>query len=128
MGRMRNSAVAPRSSGAVAIERSALDELLVHAAGKLQVLPRLALLRGRTQEVSRMIRDEKRRITEAVHLAAQPPERRVRAEQALGGDTPHRQHELWPQQLDLRPQVRQAGRHLLGLRVAVARRAALEHV
>ncbi len=55
-------------------------------------------------------------------------ERRVGREQVLRGDAPDRQHELRLEQRDLAHEVGQAGGDLLRLRIAVARRPALEHV
>src|SRR5215472_13659149 len=64
-----------RSSGAVAIG-GALRQLLVHAAGKFKVFPRLALVGRRAQQVSGMIRDYERSLAlaEVMHAPPQPAE------------------------------------------------------
>src|SRR6476661_6630847 len=76
------------SSGAVAIAAS--GEPLIEAARELEVLPCLALVLRRAQQVGGVIGDHQRdvELTEAVHLAAQPRQRRLGAEQVLGGDAP----------------------------------------
>src|SRR5215469_18717499 len=116
------------SSGAVAI--GALCQLLVHAARKLEVLPRLALVCRSTQEVGRMIRNDERcvQLAEGMHPPAQPCKRRVGGEQVLGGDTPDREHDLGLQQRDLPQQVGHARGNLLRPRVPVVRGTALEDV
>src|SRR6478736_4052078 len=88
IGRSRKSGAVSMSSGAVAIGGGSL-ELLVHGAGEFQVLPGLALVSRRAQEVRGMIRHHQRRGTEAVHLAAQPAEGRIRGEQVLRRDAAH---------------------------------------
>src|SRR5271156_6071735 len=106
---MRTSGL--RNSAAVAIGRSAPASLLVHVSGKLQILPRLALVRRGTQEIGGIIRDHERRVEfpEAMYLAAQAAQRRIGCEQILGGDAPDREQDLRPQQRDLTCQVGQAG-------------------
>ena len=97
---------------------------------ELQILPGLALLTGRAQQVGRMIRDDERRAArrEFVHLPAQPRKRRARCEQTLRGNAADGQNELWLDRGDLAQQKRPAGGKLLGLRIAITGRAALEHV
>src|SRR5262249_499717 len=116
------------SSGAVAI--GPLYQLLVHAARKLEVLPRLALVRRGTQKVGRMIRNDERRVqlAEGGPPAAQPRERRVGSEQVLGGDTADTEDDLGLQERDLPQQIRQARGDLLRPGIPVVRRTALEDV
>ena len=63
-----------------------------------------------------------------VHLAAQPRERRVGREQVLGRNAPHCDHQGRGDELDLPIEVAAAVRRLIGPRVAIAGRAALEHI
>jgi hypothetical protein len=63
-----------------------------------------------------------------VHAAAQRRDRRVGVQHRLRREAAHHQHQPRLQQFDLPQQERLAGRHLLRLRVAVARRTALQHV
>src|SRR5262249_22382781 len=109
------------SSGAVAI--GALYQLLVHGARKLEVFPRLALVRRGTQKVGRMIRNDERRVqlAEGVYPAAQPRERRVGSQQVLGGNAPDREHDLGLQQRNLPQQVGQARGNLLRPGIPVVR-------
>src|SRR6202035_5423763 len=130
MGRITASGEVFSSSGAVAISHCAWHKLLVHAAGKFQVFPCLALVRRRAQQISGMIRHHQRgvQLTETMHLAPQPAERHGGGEQVLRGDPPDREHDLRLQQRDLPYQVRQARRHFLGFGVAVSRGPALQYV
>src|SRR4029077_10671406 len=116
MGRITTSGEVFSSSGAVAISQCALAQLLVHAAGKLQVFPCLALVRGRAQQISGMIRHHQRgvQLTETMHLGPQPAERHAGGEQVLRGDPPDREHDLRLQQGNLPPPARQARPHLAG--------------
>src|SRR5215469_12170800 len=116
------------SSGAVAI--GALYQLLVHAARKLEILPRLALVRRGSQKVGGMIRNDERhmQLAEGVYRPTQPRERCVGSEQVLGGDTPDREHDLGLQQRDLPQQVGQARGDLVRPGIPVVRRTALEDV
>src|ERR1700686_5857256 len=88
MGRITTSGEVFSSSGAVAISDSALAQLLVHAAGKFQVVPCLALVRRRAQQISGMIRHHQRgvQLTETGPLAPKPAERHGGGGQVLGGD------------------------------------------
>src|SRR2546430_10730465 len=76
MGRITTSGEVFSSSGAVAISHCALGQLLVHAAGKFQVFPCLALVRRRAQQISGMIRHHQRgvQLTKTMHLPPQPAE------------------------------------------------------
>ena len=67
-------------------------------------------------------------LAEAMHLAAQPAEGRIGGEQVLRGDAAHGQHDASGAAARSAAEVGQAGRHFLGLRVAIAGRPALEHV
>src|SRR5689334_17858634 len=130
MGRITTSGADCSSSGEVAIGTYTARQLSEHAARKLQVFPGLPLVCGRAQQIGRMIRHYERSIqlAEVVHLAAQPAQGQVGAQQVLGRNPSNRQHEPGLQERDLAHQVRQAGGHLLRLRVPVVRRTALEHV
>src|SRR6516162_9722151 len=124
MGRITTSGRS--SSGAVAIV--ALYQLLVEAARKLEVLPRLTLVARSTQKVGRMIRNDERclHLAEGMHPPTQPRKRRVGGEQVLGCNAPDREHDLGVQQCDLPQQVGHARGDLLRPGVPVVRRAALE--
>src|SRR5438445_287321 len=105
MGRMRTSGTASSSSGAVAIGicvALGCGECLEYATCELQVLPRLALIAGGSQEVSRMIRHNQRRIklTEVVDLASQTAQGSVRCQQVLRRDPSDRKHDTGLQQFD----------------------------
>src|SRR5580693_5789842 len=115
IGRINSSGAS--SSGAVAIDAHTLQLLLIHAARELQILPGFALVARGAQQIGGMIRDDKRSVEcpEAMHPAAQPPERRSRCQQVLRGDAPDRQHDLWLQQRNLSNQVWQTGSDFLGL-------------
>src|SRR5215468_3726358 len=117
------------SSGAVAIG-GALRYLLVHAAGKFQVFPRLALIGRGAQQICGMIRDYQRSLEfpEMMHPPPEPAEGCIGGEQVLGRYAADREHNLGLQQSNLSDEVRQAGFDLFGLRVAVIRWAAHQHV
>src|SRR6202034_1198886 len=138
IGRICSSGAEESSSGAVAMDSGACGqgyghlcgELLEYVAGKLQVLPRLALVPGGAQRGGGMIRHDQWcvQLAEVVHPPAQPCERGIGREQVLRRDAPDREDQPRLQQRDLAQQVRQAGGDLLRLRVAVAGLPALEHV
>src|SRR3569833_2949228 len=111
MGRITTSGADCSSSGEVAIGTYAARQLSEHAARELQVFPSLPLVRGRAQQVGRMIRHYERSIQLAivVHLAAQPAQRQVGAQQVLFRDPSDRQHEPGLEEPDLAHQVGQAG-------------------
>src|SRR4029077_13848545 len=77
-----------------------------------------------------MIRDYERSLefAEMMHPAAEPAKGRIGRKQVLCRNAADREHNLGLQQCNLSSKVRQAGLDLLGPRVAVVRRAALEHV
>jgi hypothetical protein len=77
-----------------------------------------------------MVRDDHRPScrTERVHASAQLAERRIRPEQVLRRDAADRQDQRRVDQLDLPVEVAAAEARLVLRRVAVARRATLEHV
>src|SRR5688572_18243449 len=113
--------------GAVAISGTDTGE---HAARELQIVPRLALLARRAQQIGGMIRDDERRIewTEAVHATAQARERRVGREQRLRGDAPDRQDELRPDERDLAREKRHACGDFIGAGIAICGRTRFENV
>src|ERR1700683_2920237 len=101
IGRIAICGAKENSSGAVAMSGHVLlDQPLIEAAGKLKILPRLALVGGCAQQVRRMIRHHQRgfELAEVMHLAAQARERHLRPEQVLRRDPSHRQHDLRPQE------------------------------
>src|SRR3569833_2779655 len=130
IGRITTSGADWTSSGEVAIDTYAIRQLSEDAARKLQVLPRLALIRRRAQEIGRMIRHYERSIqlTEIVHFSAQSAERQIRTQQVLRRDTAHRQHQPGLQQCNLAHQVWQAGSDLLRLGIPVVGRPALQDI
>jgi len=77
-----------------------------------------------------MIRHNQRRIklAEVMDLPSQPAQRRVCGQEVLRRDPSDRKHHAGPQQLNLTHQKGETGGYLLGSRVAVARRSALQHV
>jgi hypothetical protein len=75
-----------------------------------------------------MVGNDQRQAGIGVHAPAQAGDRGVGGEQRLRGEAPHREDQLGLDEVDLRVQVRRAPRDLLRLRIAVARRPALEHV
>src|SRR6185312_1174046 len=95
MGRITTSGADCSSSGEVAIGTYAARQLSEHAARKLQVFPGLPLVRGGAQQIGRMIRhyEWSIQLTKVVHLAAQPAQGKVGAQQVLGRDPPDRQQE-----------------------------------
>src|SRR5579863_6894107 len=99
-------------------------------AREFQVHPGLALLPRAAQQVGGMVGDDQRNAlgTEPMHLAAQAADRRVGLEQVLSRDAANREDQQRLEQLELALQVGAAVRRFLGARIAIARRAALEHV
>ena len=77
-----------------------------------------------------MVHDHQRpaACTERMYLAAQARERGLGREQVLRGDAPHGDDQRRRHELDLPLEVAAALQRLLRLRVAIARRPALEHV
>src|SRR5882757_614031 len=67
-----------------------------HVAREFQILPGLALIRRRAQQISRVIGDDQGhgRSAESMHLLAQTAERLVGVKQVLRGDSPYGQHDL----------------------------------
>src|SRR5580704_13219990 len=67
-----------------------------HLAREFQILPSLALVGRRAQEISRMIGDDQGhgRGAESMHLLAQTAQRLVGVKQVLRGDSPNGQHDF----------------------------------
>lgn len=63
-----------------------------------------------------------------MHDAAQFADRRVDLEQGLRRDAPDAQDQCWIHQLDLSIQIRDAGPHFFGFRIAVAGRSRFQNV
>ena len=100
------------------------------ASREQQVLPGLALLARAPEQIGRVIGDEHgpARGPERVDGAAQLRERHVGAEQVLRRDSPDRDDQRRRHEFDLALEVVAAAARLLGARIAVAGRPALEHV
>jgi hypothetical protein len=75
-----------------------------------------------------MVGDDRRHVLIAEDPAAQARDARLGVEQRLRRCPPHRQDQPRPDERDLAHEVRRALRDLVGLRVAVSGRAALQHV
>src|SRR5665213_992742 len=132
MGRTVSSPANANSSAAVAMVEGgvSLREPFKHTAGELQVLPRLALVLGFAQQIRRMIRDDQRGLKRAefMHLATHCAKRALGREQILHGDAPDGQDQSRTDEFDLALQIRHAGGHFGGCRVAICRRPALEDI
>ena len=80
------------------------------------------------EKSSRMVRDDNLRASEIVNVTAKTTQRSIRSEQRLGRYPPQSADHLGPENLQLCVQYRQALLDLLGERVPVLRRSALEYV
>ena len=96
--------------------------------GEDEVFPGLGLVLEGAQQIRRMVGHDQRHAGVAVHPAAQAGNRGAGFQQRLRGEAPHREDQLRLDQLDLLQEMRAALRDFLRRRVAVSRRAALEHV
>src|SRR5262245_15268691 len=97
-------------------------------ANLLHIFPDFALRRGVSQQVRRVKRRNQLGAAEVVDAAAQPRNRVERAEQRLRAELAERDDHLRFDDVDLPEQKRLARLDFVGLRIAVARRAALDHV
>src|SRR3989441_13088184 len=98
------------------------------APGEAQVFPGLGLVGKIAQQISRVIGHDERHALIAMQPPAQARDARLGVEQRLHGKAPHREDQFRLDELELAQQVGRALADLEGLRIAVARRAALEHV
>src|SRR5690606_18343154 len=103
---------------------SAVEEL----AGDTDVIPGGSLPVRVAEQRRGVVRGDERDATPAVHLAATLPPALPRAKERGRRGGPERHEHLGPDQLDLPPQVREAGLLFLGQRGPVLRRPALHHV
>src|SRR3974390_1096632 len=101
-----------------------------HLTRKFKILPSLALVQRRAQEIPGMVGDNQgyARNAEAVHLLAQTPERLVGSKQILRGDPSYRQHDFRLQQRNLPLQVGQTLGGLAGVGIAIAGGTALQDI
>src|ERR1700736_794633 len=97
-----SSCMGRTSTGANSTSCLTLDTR-TYLAGELQILPRLALVGRRAQQVGRVIGHDQRHLgePEAVYLLPQSAQSQVRAQQILRRDAPHGQHDFRLQQRDL---------------------------
>src|ERR1700736_1758863 len=67
-----------------------------HLAGELQILPGLALVRRRAQQISRVVGHDQghTRFAKDMNLLPQTAKRYVSAQQILGGYSPYHQHDF----------------------------------
>ena len=65
---------------------------------------------------------------EAVHLAPEFSDRQLRLQQSLSGERAKSKDCFWADELKLADEVRTARGNLVGLRIAISRRAVLQHV
>src|SRR5882762_5618611 len=98
------------------------------APGEAQVFPGLGLVGKIAQQISRMIGHDEGHALIAMQAPAQARNARLGVEQRLHGKAPHREDQFRPDELQLAQQMGRALGDLEGLRIAVARRTALEHV
>src|SRR5215218_8326302 len=103
-------------------------EAIEYSAGELDIFPGGALPGGIAQQRCGMVSDDQRDAVVSVHRAPQLADRLLCVEQRLGGERPEGHDHLRPNQLELPDQVGAARLHLVGLRVAVVRRAVLQDV
>src|SRR5215213_4629521 len=115
----RRSPYGSRPSGGGAIE---------YSTGKLDIFPGGALPGGIAKQSGGMIGHDQRHPIVTVHLTAQLANRELRLEKSLGRKGAQRQYHLGPDELDLPYQIRRAGDHLVGHRIAVPGWAMLEDV
>ena len=90
-------------------------------SGDEQILPRLAFLARRSQQVGRMIRDHDRNRLRAVFVdaPAHAANRRIDLQEVLGRDASDGEKRVGFEQCYLALQISAAGKGLLGVRIAV---------
>ena len=70
-------------------------------AGHAKVFPRLKLVRGRAQQISRMVSNDQGYALIGMHAATQADDIRIGSQKGLRSETPHRKNKLWPDQRKL---------------------------
>src|SRR5687768_993271 len=104
------------------------DGAIEYSTDELDIFPSGAFPRRIAQQCRRMIGDDQRHAMKAMHLASEFSDRQLRLQKSLRCEHPKSKDCFWPNEFNLTEQIWAAGGYFVGHRVAVARRAMLQHV